>query len=94
MMHPEPQPHTEENHMPNLVVETFRSPERKTHRYKVKATGETGAGVSDNGSRNVGRLATIGPELNIQLIDICDDKTGEVRTFRAEFLELIESVEE
>jgi hypothetical protein len=70
-------------------VQIFTSPERKAQRYKVKATGETGAGVSDNGSRNVGRLATIGPELNIQLIDICDDHTGEVRTFRSEFLELI-----
>jgi hypothetical protein len=76
-----------EKSMPNVQI--FTSPERKVQRYKVKATGETGAGVSDHGSRNVGRLATIGPELNVQLIDICDDKTGEVRTFRAEFLELI-----
>lgn len=68
-------------------VQMFNSPERKTHRYKVKATGETGSGVSDNGSRNVGRLATIGPKLNIQLIDVCDDVTGEVRTFRADYLE-------
>jgi hypothetical protein len=75
--------------MPNLV-QTFSSPERKVQRYKVKATGETGSGVSDNGSRNVGRLVTIGPELNIQLIDICDDRSGEVRTYRAEFLEKID----
>jgi hypothetical protein len=73
--------------MPNVQI--FGSPERKVQRYKVKATGETGSGVSHNGSRNVGRLATIGPELNIQLIDICDDKTGEVRTYRAEFLQKV-----
>ncbi|WP_248760214.1 hypothetical protein [Pseudarthrobacter sp. SSS035] len=79
--------------MPNVQI--FTTPERRIQRYKVKATGDTGTGVSSsNGSRNVGRLATIGRELNIQLIDICDDKTGEVRTFRAEFLDLIESVEE
>jgi hypothetical protein len=76
--------------MPN-IVHAFSSPERKFQRYKVKATGETGSGVSDNGNRNVGRLATIGPELNVRLIDLCDDKTGEVRTYRAEFLEQIES---
>lgn len=75
--------------MPEMQI--FKTQERKVQRYKVKATGETGAGISDNGSRNVGRLATIGPELNVQLIDICDDTTGEVRTFRAEFLERIES---
>lgn len=75
--------------MPNLI-QTFSSPERKIQRFKVEATGETGSGVSDNGSRNVGRLATIGPELNVSLIDLCDDKTGEVRTYRAEFLEKID----
>jgi hypothetical protein len=74
--------------MPNVQI--LSSPERNVQRYKVKATGETGSGVSDNGSRNVGRLATIGPELNIQLIDICHEETGEVRTYRAEFLEKIE----
>lgn len=72
------------------MTQTFSSPERKTQRYRVKATGETGSGVSDNGSWNVGRLATIGPELNIQLIDLCDDITGEVRTYRAEYLEQIQ----
>jgi hypothetical protein len=70
-------------------VEVFRSPERKIQRYRVKATGETGAGVSANGSPTVGRSASIGPQDNVQLIDICDDKTGEVRTFRAEVLERI-----
>ncbi|MFD0046971.1 hypothetical protein ACFVGV_17455 [Pseudarthrobacter scleromae] len=75
--------------MPNVQI--FNTLKRKVQHFKVKATGETGAGVSDNGSRNVGRVATIGPELNVQLIDICDDTTGEVRTYRAEFLERSES---
>lgn len=70
-------------------MQFFPSPERKIQRFRVKATGETGSGVSDNGSRNVGRLVTIGPEMNIQLIDVCHDETGEVRTYRAEYLERI-----
>lgn len=76
--------------MPNLI-ETFRSPDRKTRRYRVNATGDTGSAVSDNGSQNVVRLAAIGPHFNIQLIDLCDDNTGEVRTYRADRLEEIES---
>jgi hypothetical protein len=79
--------------MPNLTVETFRTPERQTRRFKVKATGDIGSAVSENGSREVTRLAAIGSQLNIQLIDLCDDDTGEVRTYRAEYLEEIEALE-
>ncbi|MFF1828972.1 hypothetical protein [Paenarthrobacter sp. NPDC058040] len=75
--------------MPNLI-ETFTSSPYKTRRYRIKATGEIGTGVaSSNGGRNVGRLATIGDKLNISVIDLCLDATGEIRTFRADVVEQI-----
>lgn len=72
--------------MPN--IQYFSSPERKTQRFRVKATGEIGSALSNShGSHAISRLATIGPELNVQIIDLCVDTTGEVRSYRAEYLE-------
>jgi hypothetical protein len=74
--------------MPN--IEYFKAPERPTHRYRVKATGETGSALSGaHSSRVVGRLVTIGPDLNVRVIDLCHDSSGEIRTYREEFLEVI-----
>lgn len=75
--------------MPRMTVETSGPREPTARRYRIKATGQTGAVVSYDGNTGVGRVAAIGSEL-IHLIDLCDDVTGEVRTFRAEFLEQID----
>lgn len=77
--------------MPNMTVEHFSSPQRKLRRFRVKATGETGTALSEHGTGNVHRMATMGPALNVALIDLCNDATGEVRTFRAEYLEEVEA---
>lgn len=72
--------------MPN--VEVFSSPKRQDRKFRIKATGEVGSALSqDHGNRNVGRYVTIGEELNVTVIDISLDETGEVRTYRKEFLE-------
>ena len=72
--------------VPNMEV--FATPKWRTQRFRVTATGETGTGVSEsNATRNVGRLATIGDKLNVLVIDVCLDETGEVRTYRQDKLE-------
>lgn len=72
--------------MPKTQV--FSGPRRQNRKFRVKATGETGPALSqDHGSTNVGRYVTIGEELNVTVIDISLDGTGEVRTYRQEFLE-------
>ena len=74
--------------MPNVQI--FTSPKRENRRYRVIATGETGTAVSgDHGGRNVGRLVTIGADLNVRVVDICHDETGEIRTYRENFVEEI-----
>jgi len=74
--------------MPNMQV--FKGPEHKNRRFRITATGETGSALSSTrGGTSIGRSVTIGPELNVHVTDICDDKTGEIRTFRTEFLEEI-----
>jgi hypothetical protein len=74
--------------MPNFQI--LKSPQRRTRRYKVNATGEAGSALNGlDGGTSIGRLVTIGDDLNVQVIDLCDDATGEVRTYRAEFLEEI-----
>ena len=73
--------------MPNLQ-RTGTGPTRRGRRFKVKATGEVGTGLSStNGISNVGRYATIGLEMNVTVIDLCMDETGEIRTFRLDYLE-------
>ncbi|WP_416403466.1 hypothetical protein [Arthrobacter sp. LFS091] len=73
--------------MPN-IQESFSGPNRQERRYTIKATGETGSALSStHGGTNVGRYATIGKDLNVTVIDICLDETGEIRTYRQEFLE-------
>lgn len=85
-------PSNERQPVPNLRVETTHlTPNQPLHRFKVKATGETGAAVSENGYGHViGRSVSIGPRQNVLVIDLCDDQTGEIRTFRADFLERIQ----
>lgn len=74
--------------MPNFQI--LESPQRRTRRYRVKANGETGSALSgSHGGKSIGRLVTIGGDLNVQVIDLCHDATGEVRTYRAEYLEEI-----
>ncbi|MGC7152966.1 hypothetical protein [Paenarthrobacter ureafaciens] len=80
--------------MPNLREE-FSTPRRNVQRYRVKATNETGTALSEtNGLDNVGRLVTIGNAFNVPVIDLCDDNTGEIRTFRADRLERIEATDD
>lgn len=75
--------------MPNLI-QTLTSAPYAIERYRIKSTGETGTGVStSDGNRNVGRLATIGDKLNVSVIDLCLDASGEIRTYRADVLERI-----
>jgi hypothetical protein len=72
--------------MPNTQV--FSGPKRQNRKFRVTATSETGSALSQaHGSTNVGRYVTIGGELNVTVIDISLDGTGEVRTYRQEFLE-------
>lgn len=72
--------------MPNIQV--INSPQKRDLRFRVKATGETGTAVSSsNGTSSIGRLASIGSEWNVRVIDICIDDTGEIRSFRADHLE-------
>lgn len=72
--------------MPNMQV--FNGPKRVERRFKVKATGEIGLALSGSrGGTSIGRQVTIGDNLNVNVIDVCLDETGEVRTYRQEFLE-------
>lgn len=73
--------------MPNLTRETDHGAPRAP-RFKIKATGDTGTAVSENGRPGlIGRLVSMGPKNNIRVIDLCDDASGEIRTYLAEKLE-------
>lgn len=79
--------------MPNIRT-SWETPKRQTRRYKVKATGEVGSSVSKNGLQTGDRLVALGSTNNIRVIDLCLDETGEIRTFRAEYLEELEPLED
>lgn len=74
--------------MPGL--QNFSNPSPRTRRYRVKDTGETGSAVSSNGAPTVtSHMVTIGDKMNIQVVDLCIDNTGEIRTYLADRLDEI-----
>lgn len=76
--------------MPGMITTTHFGPEETSaRRFRVKATGETGVALGKPGVGHADtRPASIGPR-NVHLIDLCNEETGEVRTYLASFLEEI-----
>ena len=66
---------------------TSENTEPELRRFRVRETEETCSAVTAQGSEKIRRLVSIGPNLNVNVIDLCDDKTGEIRTFKADALE-------
>lgn len=80
---------TKRSVMPDMRIETFGDPTPVVRRYKVIATGEIGTMVGKNGLPAGPRMVRVGSSDNVNIIDFCDDVTGEIRTFRLDKLEAI-----